>query len=282
MPRLWQKLTLSEPVGAVALLLVGIVCASVLLLEPRAVAPLELPSLSLPRAPTEAVIAADAQAARGVPNNAHAAELEALFSKHGAAESRGFEDVDSYSDRRKSLELAFRSLVAEVGEVRALCLRAKAVEQLEAALELRLPDAQAKAVLGAFTNVLAREGLSRDGYLVAPRFVVRTLYKARWNILHGLAPDHAFATIEKRAFYGWQALHAESAPVKRRIEALHAYGLAGGEHVEEALGALLFRLGDYRQSAKALQIAYDKQGSLRLRNYMLAARDAARASPPSD
>jgi hypothetical protein len=266
----------------VALLLVAMACASVLLLEPRPVVPLELPSLSLPRAPAEAVMRADARAARSVPNNAHAAELEALLWKHGAAEARGYEDIDSYGDRRKSLELGYRALVMEVGETRALCLRAKAVDQLEAALELRLPDPQAKAVLGAFTNVLARDGLSRDGYLVAPHFVVRTLYKARWNILHGLAPDHAFATIEKRAFYGWQALHAESVPIRRRIEALHAYGLAGGDHVEEALGVLLFRLGDYVQSANALQVAYEKQGSLRLRNYLLAARATVSTVPHPD
>ena len=120
-------------------------------------------------------------------------------------------------------------------------LRAKAALQLEDALELRLEGKRAKQVIGAFNSLLERERASMDGYLVAPRFVVRTLYKARWNILAGLAPDHAFERIERRAFYGWQALHSETEPLPKRMAALHEYGLAGGDHVEEALGILLFR-----------------------------------------
>jgi hypothetical protein len=269
------KGTLSEPVAAVALLLLAAACAGFLLAQERRVAPLELPSLVLPRAAVEAVLRADAEAARNAPSSARSTELTALLWKHGAAEQRGVEDVDSYRNRRRLLELGYQALSAEVGEPKALRLRSKAVEALQDALELRLKPEQAHAVLGAFSSVLEREGLSRDGTLVAPRFVVRTLYKARWNILHGKAPDYAFERVEKRAFYGWQALHAEGVPLQQRIAALHAYGLAGGGELEEALGVLLFRMGDYVQSEHALRAAYHKQPSLRLRNYLLSARTAA-------
>jgi hypothetical protein len=60
-----------------------------------------------------------------------------------------------------------------------------------------------------------------------------------------------------------------------RIEALHAYGSAGGVDLEEALGVLLFRMGDYKQSLAALRVAYQKHPNLRLRNYLLSARIAS-------
>jgi hypothetical protein len=269
------KLALSEPAATAALFALALTCAGLLFVLERAVPPIELPSLSLPRAPVEAVIRADATAASAAPKSKQAVALEALLWRQGAAEAPGIEDLDTYRNRRKALELGYRALVRVEGEARVLRLRSKAVAQLEAALDLQLKDEQAKAVLGSFTAVLEHEGASRNGYLVAPRFVVRTLYKARWNILHGLAPDYTFERVEKRAFYGWQALHAERVPLQRRIEALHAYGLAGGDQIEEALGVLLFRMGDYRQAAKALRAAQRKHGSLRLRNYVLGALSAA-------
>jgi hypothetical protein len=270
-----HSLSLSEPTAALALMAVSIACTSLLLVIARPVPPLELPSLALPEAAVTAQLREDADQARNAPDTPRARELEALLWKQGAAERHGLEYEDSYRNRRRALELGYRAFVSEVGEERALRLRSKAVAKLEDALELRLKDEQAQAVIGVFATVLAREGLSRDGYLVAPEFVVRTLYKARWNILHGLAPDYALEPIEKRAFYGWKALHAEHLPLASRIEALHAYGSAGGVDLEEALGVLLFRMGDYKQSLAALRVAYQKHPNLRLRNYLLSARIAS-------
>jgi hypothetical protein len=269
------KPALSEPMAALLLFTLATACAGLLLAQPRSVAPLELPSLILPRDAVDAVIASDAQAARKAPSSAAAKAFEKLLNEQGQAEAVGSEGSESYASRRLALAQSYATLAAEAGQAAALCLRAKAVEGLEDALELRLDTTHARPVIGAFSSVLERENASRDGYLVAPRFVVRTLYKARWNILAGLAPDHAFERIERRAFYGWQALHSESVPLDKRVAALHEYGLAGGDHVEEALGILLFRLGDYAQSARALETAYQKQGSIRLRNNLLAARGAA-------
>jgi hypothetical protein len=269
------KLVVSEPVALLLLTVLITACAALLLALPREVPPFELPSVSLPAAAVESAIAADAQAARVAPRSARAQAFQALLLQQGQAETAGSEGSESYANRRRALVDAYAGVVAESGADAALRLRARAVAQLEDALDLRLAPALARQVIGAFNSVLDRENASRDGYLIAPRFVVRTLYKARWNILAGLPPDHAFARIERRAFYGWQALHSESVPLAKRVSALHEYGLAGGDHVEEALGILLFRLGDYAQSARALESAYRAQGSVRLRNNLLAARAAA-------
>jgi hypothetical protein len=270
-----RTLALSETTAALALLVLGSACAALLLAQERHVAPLELPSISLPAEPVQSVMRADAEAARLAPRDARATELEGLLIAQGEAEARGTEDASAYGNRRRALDLVHRALVAESSEAAALRLRARAVEELDAALQMRLPKARAKAVLGAMTTVFAREGVSRNGYLVAPLFVVRTLYKARWNLLVGTTADHAFEQVEKRAFYGWQALHTERVPLRDKIAALHEYAKAGGDHVEEALGVLLFRFGDYAQAANALQTAYGKQHSVRLRNYVLGARLAA-------
>jgi hypothetical protein len=269
------KTKLSEPVAALLLLTLTTACAGLLLAQPRSVPPLELPSLVLPADAVASVIAKDEAAARQAPRSAAAQAFEKLLDEQGQVEARGSEGSESYASRRAALVETYKKLAGEVGEAAALRLRAKAVERLEDALDLRLDTAHARPVIGAFNSVLERENASRDGYLVAPRFVVRTLYKARWNILAGLAPDRGFERIERRAFYGWQALHSETVPLEKRVAALHEYGLAGGDHVEEALGILLFRLGDYGQAARALETAYRKQGSIRLRNNLLAARSAA-------
>lgn len=269
------KAKLSEPIAALLLLTLTTACAGLLLAQPRRVPPLELPSLVLPADAVAAVIANDQRAAREAPHSAAAQAFEKLLDDQGQAETRGSEGAESYAARRAALVESYKTLAGEAGEAAALRLRAKAVERLEDALDLRLDTTHARPVIGAFNSVLERENASRDGYLVAPRFVVRTLYKARWNILAGLTPDHAFERIERRAFFGWQALHSEDVALEKRVAALHEYGLAGGDHVEEALGVLLFRLGDYTQSASALETAYRKQGSIRLRNNLLAARSAA-------
>jgi hypothetical protein len=266
---------LSEPIAALLLLTLTTACAGLLLAQPRSVPPFELPSLVLPEDAVRAAIAKDAQDARKAPSTAAARAFETLLDEQGQVEAHGSEGSESYASRRAALVQSYKTLAGEAGEAAALRLRAKGVQRLEDALELRIDTTRARAVIGALNSVLERENASRDGYLVAPRFVIRTLYKARWNLLAGLPPDHAFERIERRAFYGWQALHSESVPTEKRVAALHEYGLAGGDHVEEALGILLFRLGDYAQSARALETAYRKQGSIRLRNNLLAVRSAA-------
>jgi hypothetical protein len=259
------KLTLSEPLAASLLLLLSMACAGFLFAQPRKVAPRELPSLLLPEAPVRAVIAADRAAAQKAPTGPRVSELEKLHGEQGTAEARGTElEGESYEARRFRLMRSYQALVAERGRAAGLALRAKQLERLEDALAQRLPAAERDAVMGSFATLLARDGVTRDGYVLAAHFVIRTLYKARWNVMHGLSPDHAFASIEKRTYYGWQALHSEHVPLTRRLEALQLYAKHGGQQVDEAAGVLLYKQGDFVQATNALEAAHRKRKNLRL------------------
>jgi hypothetical protein len=217
----------------------------------------------------------DELAAKTAPDDERARALWALYLEQGTMERVGVEESSRFEQRREALAAAYKGVVAQSGEAAGLALRAKSVLAVEAALDLKLPAAKAQANFGALSAMLQREGASRDARLVVPRFLVRTFQKARWNLLTGEAPDYALVRVERRAFYGWQALHVERVSLDRRIEALHEYGQAGGPYIEEALGVLLFRMGDSQKAAEALTAAYRKNPSLRLRNYAAGARSAA-------
>jgi len=266
---------LPEPLAAIALLVLAIAFAALLLARPRAVSPTEVPALVLPAGEVARVLAADQRSASKAPHSVQAESLRALLRTQGEVEVRGHEDADEYHRRRQKLAEGYASLVAADGEQAAMCLRAEATQELEAALDLKLSLAKAKVVLGAMPAVFEREGVTHDGELIAPRFVAHTLFKARWNLLHGLAPDQRFEPIEKRTYYGWKALHAQGLPMPTRVAALQKYAKLGGAHADEALGVLLFSLQEYEQAAVPLQAAYRADPSLRLRNYLLGARSRA-------
>jgi tetratricopeptide (TPR) repeat protein len=270
---------MSDAVAASVLFAAYVGCGAALFALPRAVAPLEPPSLSLPRAEALAVMRQDQLAASTAPDNERTRALWALYLEQGTMERVGVEESFSFAQRREALAAAYKGVVAQSGEAVGLALRAKSVLAVEAALDLKLPQAQAQANFGALSAMLQREGASRDARLVVPRFLVRTFQKARWNLLTGQPADYSLVRVERRAFYGWQSLHVERVPIDRRIEALHEYGQAGGPFVEEALGVLLFRMGDPEKAAEALTAAYRKNPSLRLRNYAAGARSAAEAAP---
>ena len=156
-------------------------------------------------------------------------------------------------------------------------VRARAVEMMEAALDLRLPEEQTHHVLGVFPKLLEDNRVTREGEVVAPHFVVRTIYKARYNLLAGLDRAHGFSPIEQQAYFGWLAFHAQSQPLSRRLQALDPYEQAGGQHAGEARAVLLFIGRRYGPAAAELQHAYERQPGARVRNYLMGARTAVRA-----
>jgi hypothetical protein len=242
------------------------------LVRGRAVEPYEPPSLELSASAVASAIAADVAAAHGAPRGKTADELRGLLTHQGEMELVGAERYETFSQRRAALAKGYTRLVSEVGEKKALGLRAEATCELDDALDLNLPIARAKIVVGSLGEMLEREGASVDGQLTAPRFVARTLFKARWNLLHGLPPTHRFERIERQAYFGWEALHAERLPIPQRVEALGEYAKAGGKHIAEAHGVLLYQHQEYQQAAAALRAAYNAEPSLRLRNYALGAQ----------
>lgn len=260
-----------------ALFVLTTVCLLALCLIPRALAPLEPPALVLDRGQVAQVVREDAKAASSAPQSAVAKDLVERFLVLGDVENHVNKDVPNPQYQRDSIARTFQKLTKEAGEEAALKLRSAAVEKLEAALRLRLAQAETDRVLGLFPDALAHHRVTYDGYEVAPHFVLRTLYKARWNIAMGLPPDYKLAPVELEAYHGWLALHASNLSPEPRALALNAYANAGGKSVAEARGVLAFLAHDYDKSVKALEQAERESPSLRLRNWLRGAHVALAA-----
>src|SRR5688572_2744394 len=200
---------------------VTMLCGLALLSIPRAVEPSELPILTLSAAEVDAVLAEDARLAAAVPQTESAKKLMQMYLRFGESEVAALETPSLLRQRRSTLHHLYETLIGESGDQAGRAQRAHALEQFEAALNSQpgvRPD-DIKGLLGVFPNVLAQHLATRDGIEVAPHFVIRTLYKARWNLMHDLAPDAGFAAIEKRAYFGWLGLHAENLALYERREA---------------------------------------------------------------
>ena len=269
------KLELPDTFAAIALLVLGSCCALLLLTQERRIGPRDLPSLRLPAADVAAAIADDQRRAAQAPTSKTAVELEALLHDLGEAETAVVEPAATHRARSEALAETLHRLVEEEGKDAGLALRARAVSRMEAALRLELPEEQIAGVMGAFAHTLQDSEVTRDGAIIGPHFVVRTLYKTRWNLAHGLPSPHAFSKVERLAYYGWLALHARRAALPLRLQALQPYADAGGQHVEQAAGVLLFAAQQYGTAGQVLQKAYEDDASVRLRNYTLGARVAA-------
>jgi hypothetical protein len=270
-----RRRTRSAEPALYALFALTIGCALVLLVVPRAIAPSELPTLTLPAAAVDRVMREDARRATAAPSSAPARELVQRFLEFGASEVAAIEDARLGIQRRRVLHHLYDRVVAADGAAAALDLREQALARFEAALDLRLPKAQVNGVMGVFANVLSEHRATRNGDEVAPHFVLRTLYKARWNRMMDLAADFGFAPVERVAYFGWLGIHADNLPLSARRQALLKYAAAGGPHAAEAQGVLAFLDHDYVQSIAALEHAYAEAPSLRLRNYLRGARVAA-------
>ena len=134
------------------------------------------------------------------------------------------------------LETLAQTVAAHGPEARR-ALRAADLERAMAALRQEGPERDRE--LGGLVPALERYDMVRSGQQVAPDFVVRTVFKARWNGAHARPLTEELSPVELRAYWGWLALEAVSAPLPRRLEAVTAYTQAGGAHGSEAQGVLL-------------------------------------------
>jgi len=273
----WRAL--SPEFALYALLALSSGCALLLLIIPRPIAPVELPILTLPAAEVAQVMREDSRRAAAAPHSDIARELMQRYHQFGANEVVAMEDVRLGTQRRRLLHHLYERLVAADGAAAALALRAKALGELEAALDARLPEAQVEGVMGVFANVLTEHRVTRHGEELAPHFVLRTLYKARWNRLLDLPADFSFERVERLAYFGWLGLHADNLSLTLRRQALIEYAAAGGSQASEAQGVLAFLDHDYATAISQLERAYAAASSLRLRNYLRGAQVAAAASP---
>jgi len=261
--------------GAGVMLLVAAVCGYVLVALPRTAIPTDTPALQCSHDAVAAVLTRDRALAKQAPTSPAGLALDSLLLERGQVERDVSETSETQALRVERIARAMEALRSASDHTAVLKLRALAVERMQDALDLTLPAEQMQGVLGGFPTILREAMASRDGELVAPKIVVRTLYKVRWNVIMGLPQLFALERVEHVAYNGWFALHATNGPVDARLTVLKAYEAAGGLYADEARGALGYAGGDPAGALRALQRAVAARPSFRLRNWMRAAERAA-------
>lgn len=244
-----------------------------LIIHPRPVTPRFPPALVLQANAVAEQIKKDqefAQCRTQIRQKSQADELEALFMQSGEAEQGGLEDSTRIRKRRKRIAELVEVLNTDSGPRVLDLLRAAATEELSRILAGNGQRRAANGYMGTFPNLLTYHHAAWKGRRTAPLFVIRTLYKARWNTLHGLDHSTGFSAIETQAYFGWLALHADRLPLSIRLSALPAYAAAGGERADEAAGVLLYSAGQFSKASQAFRKALKESYSLRVRNYLLA------------
>lgn len=269
--------------GAVFALALALALPAALLFawsRPQSVPPREMPALSLSPDAIAEQLASDSAAARQAPSDAVAQRRAQLYRETLVAEHGGRDVPGRAHARRDRLQAVTRALEEQHGEAGIVGTRAADLERATEALSGALVGDEAVAALGGFTQMMHRYGLARGSRQIAPQFVVRTVFKARWNGMHGLELTAHLGPSELTAYWGWLALRADEAPLELRLSALTHYGEAGGRSVEEARGVLLFDAGRFEQAERAFEEAHARAPSFRLRNHALAAAEAALPEPP--
>jgi len=263
-----------SPAGVIWVVLA--VAGLTVLAWPRPTAPWGPPALALDPDAVARVLREDAERAARVPRDDPAyAALRTVDADRMRLE--GEPQQPSAADRRfresmsRLAELARRH--GEGDDDRVLdAVRADAVARFVAVWTGEEEDPEeARAVLGRFREHLIGYGaVDDDGRTVAPPFVVRVLYAARWNGAHGLAPTRGFRPVETRAYLGWLALHGDFAPLEDRLAAAQALDEAGTPLPPAARAPLLAWSGVLDQATEAYLAAYEATGALRYRNHALA------------
>lgn len=263
------------------------------MLIPRSQLPTGEPVLTLDAAPAAAQIKHDIALASKAPQGQAAQALRGLFLEAGRAELHRTQGLDQLTSRRAKMAKLLTQLRQQHGETSVDALRAEATRALANILTDHTSDKTSdnvtsgdvgktpplkadntRARLGAFGNQLAVHDATLNGLPVAPMLVIYTMYKARWNQLHGQVLDLGFSTIETQAYYGWKAMHARTVPIQGRLDALVPYKAAGGRHVDELAGLLLMAGGALSAARPAFAHADTERPSLRTRNYLAYIQEA--------
>jgi len=250
-------------------------CTSVILASPQPVAPSESPPLILERAAVARVLSEDRDRAQNVPEAEEILRIERAYRSAGLAELGEPETARATRERTVEMAEGIRAIAETHGEDAVLALRARTTERAIQALKGELPAEDRRALLGTFGTIMERYSVIEAGRLVAPEFVLRALYKARWNGYMRLELTSGLEDIELQAYWGWLALAARGIEVRRRLSALDSLeGVTNGEY-PEARATLLFQSGEYSQAADLFDELHRRTGSLRYRNHALAAVHAA-------
>lgn len=258
-----------------ALLATAIGCAFFLLARPHAVAPAALPPLVLDAAAVDACLAADRKDAAQAPTGPGLKAMYEGFLAEGLVERGGTTDLDDARHRQHLFGTLAAIELERAGPDAAKKLRAHAVEQFARARAGAIADAKERdGLIGTFDKQLERYGLTdAHGELLAPLLSMRTMYKARWNLIHALNRTAGLTPIEIQAFEGWIALHGLSTPPERRAQSARAFREAGGHRGDLILAIWLYQGGAFDAAARLLN-KESERGELFVRNYQLALETA--------
>jgi len=272
--------------GAFALLVTALACSIVVLLAPRPVQPSQLPSLRLPRAAVEAELARDhelAKSARAFVDDPEVQHVLSMYREEGLAELASEVDMASLAAKRQELSSGGDRLFTRLGVERTQALVAWTTERALEAWASGADSSEARGLLGGFPSLLARYGYTHApsvagggarvetprGFGEAPLLSVRTLYKARFNLIFERALDHDLRPLELMAYEGFNALHASGMPAERRARAAQAFFRVGGHDGAEAAAIWMYQGGARGPALALLRSEYARTGALRLRNMAL-------------
>jgi hypothetical protein len=270
-PRMGRGLTASG--ARLIVTTVAASCAFVILALPRAVAP-QPPVIFPADAERELVttLTREAELAEGVRQLGGPAfeRLRRLEAEQGRAEVGPGEAAGVAEERHLGLQRLL-TLVEREHEGATVALRADAMVRLWPALRGELEPTAEEEALGSFPRILERYGAARDGRRLAPKSVVHAMFKARWNILHGLDQADGFTPAEARAFWGWAAANTPAEAHALRLEAIRGYADADGPATRELVAYGAYEAEEYARAARLYDELYEETGFLRHRNHARAA-----------
>lgn len=240
------------------------------------VLPDEPPALVVPAAHDARCVARDRRSAQAVP---HSPEMVALrrWVERGAEREFGLSPANlDLADEAIEVQAAVASAVRRHGRGALDQLRAELALEAQRVLDTRARSRRERLLLGGFESSLEAWGIRMGGRLVTSPLVVRTLFKARVSTILRRPFDEGFGWEERRAYYGWLALHGTRARAGDRIEA--AFELARFDRSpvgEEALAFALLAEGSFAAAAGTYERLARRTGSARLRNHARAVHLAA-------
>lgn len=270
-PRMGRGLTASG--ARLIVTTVAASCAFVILALPRAVPP--QPPVMFPTDAERELPATQAQESELAEGTRDLTgpvleRLRRLEAEQGRAEVGPGELPGVAEERRLGLMHLLRAVEREhPGATQAL--RAEALVQLWPALRGELEPTAEQEALGSFPRMLERYGAARDGRRLAPKSVVHAMFKARWNVLHGLEQVDDFTPAEARAFWGWAAAHAPVEAQEVRLEAVRGYAAADGPATRELVAYGAYQAHEYARAARLYDELFEETGFLRHRNHGRAA-----------
>lgn len=247
---------------------------------PRAAEPTEVPSLVLPLAESRAVLAADERLADEAPTSALETARRELHLAQGRAEVRASDSLGSATRRAEELAIALHAMIEESGEDAVASARMADTLRLEHALAGEGSATERAGEAGRFDQSLRRWGVIEGERIVAPALVVRALAIARWNALYSRPLTEGLGPLHLRAYHGWLALHGATGWSDLRDRALSSYAEAGGSRAMEARAVLYVRGDEAHGAERLFTEAYERVGSIRLRNLALGALERAAGDEP--